>query len=343
MAGGRPGAGRSTRRTFGWPPLLYLAYSRIDSEDRGHDPLAVARILLAHGGDPNSGYLWDGTYPFTALTGALGGGEDKANQPPHRHGLDLARLLLEAGADPNDSQALYNRQFDPDDSHLRLLVEFGLGTDRGGPWHARLHSGHGTPAELLEDQLSVAASADRPGWARLALASGADPDGRGTRHPVHHGLSPHDLALRRGNRAVAQILVDAGATVKPLDSVDRFLSCCMAGDRAEVDAQLALHPALAGEAISRRPSAILQATELRRAEAVRLLAGLGFDVNVRTRITPLHQAAFDGDVALVETLLELGADPDNRDRSFDSTALGWAEHNRQETVVELLRPLTGRR
>ncbi|MGH7536223.1 MAG: hypothetical protein ACREMG_11665, partial [Gemmatimonadales bacterium] len=77
--------------------------------------------------------------------------------------LALARLLLEAGADPNDSQALYNRRFDPDDSHLRLLIEFGLGTDRGGPWHARLNSAHGTPAQALEDQL-VAASENRPGW-----------------------------------------------------------------------------------------------------------------------------------------------------------------------------------
>lgn len=57
-------------------------------------------------------------------------------------------------------------------------------------------------------------------------------------------------------------------------------------------------------------------------------------------ITPLHQAACDGDVAVVEVLLELGADPDNRDRSFNSTPLGWAEHARNDAVIELLRHRT---
>ena len=204
---GDPDAANRPGGPFGWEPLLYLAYSRI-----GGDALPVARLLLDHGADPNAGYLWEGTYPFTALTGAFGGGEDRGNQPPHPQGLALARMLLEAGADPNDSQALYNRQFEPDDGHLRLLIEFGLGTDRGGPWHRLLHSYHGTPAQLLEDQLSAAAQFDRPGWARLALAAGADPDGRGTAHPVLHGRTPYETAVHRGNLEVAELLRAAGAT-----------------------------------------------------------------------------------------------------------------------------------
>jgi ankyrin repeat protein len=332
-----PLSANRTGGPFDWEPLLYLAYSRIDSDAPGHDPLAVAGLLLEAGADPDAGYLWDGNYPFTALTGALGGGEDKGNQPPHRQGLALARLLLEAGADPNDSQALYNRQFDPDDSHLRLLVEFGLGTDKGGPWHVRLNSGHGTPAQLLEDQLSVAAAEDRPEWARLALAAGADPDGQGTRHPLRYGLAPYELAVRRGNREVAELLRAAGATMPAQDPVDEFLAACMAGDQAMVDGLLAGRPALAKEAVARRPDAVFQATELRRPGVIRLLASLGFDVNVWARITPLHQAAYDGDVATVETLLDLGADPELRDPGYDATPLGWAEHSRQEPVIELLR------
>jgi len=322
---------------FDWEPLLYLAYSRIESNSPDHDPPAVARLLLDAGADPHAGYLWEGNYPFTALTGALGGGEDKGNQPPHRHALAVARILLDAGADPNDSQALYNRQFDADPGHLRLLIEFGLGTDRGGPWHTRLNSGHGTPAQLLEDQLSVAASSNRPEWARLALAAGADPDGRGTSHPIHQGLTPYELAVRRGNREVAAILLAAGATPPPPDPVEELLAACMAGDRVSADGLLAARPTLAAQAIARRPEAILQATELRRPDSVRLLAALGFDVNVWGPLNPLHQAAYDGDVTLVETLLELGADPTNRDLQFDATPLGWAEHARQDAVVELLR------
>ena len=335
-----PGCVDRTGGPLNWKPLLYLAYSRIDSDDPDHDPLAVARLLLDAGADPNAGYLWDGNYPFTALTGALGGGEDKTNQTPHRHALPLARLLLEAGADPNDSQALYNRQFDPDPGHLRLLIEFGLGTDRGGPWHTRLNSSHGTPAELLEDQLVAAAFEDRPEWARLALAAGADPDGLGTRHPLRYGLTPYEAAVRRGNREVADLLAAAGATVTPLDPVEELLSACMAADRVTVERMVAENPDVTAAAITRRPDAVLQATELRRPDVIRLLAELGFDVNVWARITPLHQAAYDGDVTVVQTLLDVGADPDLRDPGFNATPLGWAEHARRSDVIGLLRART---
>ncbi|MEW6475505.1 MAG: ankyrin repeat domain-containing protein [Actinomycetota bacterium] len=322
---------------FNWEPLLYLAYSRIDSDAPGHDPVAMAGLLLDAGADPNAGYLWEGNYPFTALTGVFGGGEDRTNQPPHRHALALARRLLEAGADPNDSQTLYNRQFEPDASHLHLLIEFGLGTDRGGSWHARLNSAHGTPAQLLEDQLVVAAFENRPEWARLALAAGADPDGLGTRHPLRLGLTPYEAAVRRGNREVAELLRGAGATVPELDPVEEFLSACMAADRATVERMLAERPGLTAEAITRRPDAVLQATELRRPAAIRLLAELGFDVNVWARVTALHQAAYDGDVAVVAVLLDVGADPELRDPGFNATPLGWAEHARRTEAIELLR------
>ena len=334
-----PGCAALTGGPFDWEPLLYLTYSRINSDDPAHDPLAVARLLLDAGADPNAGYLWEGTYPFTALTGAFGGGEDKTNQPPHRHALALARLLLEGGADPNDSQALYNRQFDPDPSHLELLIGFGLGTGPGGPWHARLNSAHGTPAQLLEDQLVAAAFENRPDWARLALAAGADPDGLGTRHPLRYGLTPYEAAVRRGNREVAELLAAGGATVPALDPVEELLAACMAADRATVERMLADQPILKRDAITRRPEAILHATELRRPEAIRLLAEVGFDVNVWARITPLHQAAYDGDVEVVRTLLDVGADPTLRDPGFNAIPLGWAEHARRDEVIALLRAL----
>ncbi|GGV43080.1 hypothetical protein GCM10010293_49480 [Streptomyces griseoflavus] len=55
-----------------------------------------ARLLLECGADPNSGYLWEGlTSPFTALTGAFGGGE--RDEPAHPQALELARLLLRSG------------------------------------------------------------------------------------------------------------------------------------------------------------------------------------------------------------------------------------------------------
>jgi hypothetical protein len=43
----------------GWPPLLYLTSSRLNSGD----PVEVAGLLLAHGADPNAGYMPDGEPP----------------------------------------------------------------------------------------------------------------------------------------------------------------------------------------------------------------------------------------------------------------------------------------
>jgi hypothetical protein len=54
----------------GWEPLLYLTYSRVPLGP-GCSGVAVARLLLEHGADPNAGFLWEGLIPpFTALTGS---------------------------------------------------------------------------------------------------------------------------------------------------------------------------------------------------------------------------------------------------------------------------------
>jgi ankyrin repeat protein len=56
--------------------------------------------------------------------------------------------------------------------------------------------------------------------------------------------------------------------------------------------------------------------------------------------TPLHQAAWDGDLELVRQLLAAGADPTITDLRFGSTPLGWAEHAYQTETADLLRPRT---
>ena len=86
--------------------------------------------------------------------------------------------------------------------------------------------------------------------------------------------------------------------------------------------------------------AILRAAELRRPEAVRLLAELGFDVNAVQGISALHQAASTGSLTMVELLLSLGADPNQRDFSFDLTPLGWAEHGHHQQITDRLTPVT---
>ncbi|MFC7481629.1 hypothetical protein ACFQX7_18470 [Luedemannella flava] len=128
---GDPGLARRPGGPYRWRPLAYLAYSRAGDGDA----VETARLLLAAGADPDEGYLWHGLpIPFTLLTGVFGEGElGPVRQPRHPDSLVLARALLDAGADANDAQALYNRMFGADNDHLTLLFEYGLGRgDWGG-------------------------------------------------------------------------------------------------------------------------------------------------------------------------------------------------------------------
>ncbi len=56
--------------------------------------------------------------------------------------------------------------------------------------------------------------------------------------------------------------------------------------------------------------------------------------------TALHAAAARGDVELARVLLDLGADPDVHDVRFDATPLGWARHEGQDAVADLLEGVT---
>jgi ankyrin repeat protein len=93
-------------------------------------------------------------------------------------------------------------------------------------------------------------------------------------------------------------------------------------------------------AIARRPGAVEQAVGLRRIGAVRLLVEAGFSIHGGGQATPLHQAAYSGDLELVRVLLELGADPGREDPAYRSTPLGWAEHAGAEEVAAYLRLVT---
>ncbi|TCN37246.1 ankyrin repeat protein [Kribbella orskensis] len=317
---------------YRWEPLLYLTYSRLDVTPEA--PVEIARMLLAHGADPNAGYLWEGLpSPFTALTGAFGRGE--GDQPPHQSRLALARLLLEAGADANDSQTMYNcgPGCPPpyDDAHLELLLEFGLGNGDGGPWHERLATVHHTPRQLLEDELVFASSAGLLHRVQLVLAQGTDPDGRGTEHPIFCGHRAYELAAVVGHTEVAELLRAQGAA--PLDDVHELYAAVMQGRPFEADRELA------ARAVQRNRLLPLRAAELGRTEALEPLKELGFDLNVLGMNTPLHQAAFHGHLETVKKLIELGADPTIRDCGYNSTPQGWAEHNHQQQVVDYLAGL----
>ena len=331
-----------------WAPLLHACYSRLDSPHPEHSTLEVARLLIARGADPNAGFLWRGLVPpFTAITGAFGEGEDGKNQGPHRQCEELVRLLLEAGADPNDGQALYNRHFRSDDGHLKLLLAYGLGRDKGGPWYERLGERMQSPARLLVEELCSGARKGFVDRVTLLVEQGVDVNTPGLRD----GRTPYEAALRAGHHEIAAYVLEHGARKVELDVKDAFAAACVGGRRAEARAFLEKEPNLLDQ-LGRhgRIELLHRAVEGDRLEGLSLMAELGFEtsgmtvhdgVGMNLNATPMHNAAWKGNLEMVKLLVELGADPGLREPSYNGTPLDWAAHNQQDHVVEYLRSLAG--
>jgi hypothetical protein len=345
--GADPTLARRRGGPYRWRPLFYLAYSRLEPAAPLDRVVLCARLLLEHGADPEEGYLYGGLpTPFTLLTGVFGEGEQgPGREPRHPHCEALARLLLRAGANPNDGQALYNRMFRPDDDHLRLLFEFGLGRGDGGIWKRRLGEALDSPAGMLRGQLGWAIDHNLLERVRLLVRHGVDI----ATTPFEDGRTPVARARLAANSEIADLLVAHGARPSVAEPVDDLVGAALSADRDAVSGLLAAHPGLADLARRRRPGLVVWAAAGGRRRAVELLAELGFAVSALGRgdapveqpwETALHRTAVTGDLELARVLLALGADPDIRDARFDSTPLGWARHFDQPALVALLEPVT---
>ena len=334
----KPGLATTRGGPHNWEPLLYAAYSRLNSTRPEHSTLEVARILLKHGADPNAGFLWDGQYTFTALTGAFGEGEGgPKHHPEHQYCYQLARLLLEAGADPNDSQTLYNRMFTGGTRHLELLFEYGLGKGGDGIWFQRLGDKLGTPQEMLQQQMGWAAKYNQFERMKLLVEHGVDVNAADSRLQK----TPYELAVLHGNKDIADYLLQHGAERTSLSEVDDFATACLSADEPRARLRLDQKPDLINELGLRRVELLQLAAESDKRDAVRLMVKLGFNLNERSRTTALHHAAMGGHLDMAKLLIELGADPSIRDTEFNANPSGWAEYSEKTEVAEYLRSVEG--
>jgi ankyrin repeat protein len=329
----------------GWSPLLYQAYARHDPKIDRTATIATARLLLDAGADPNDGRFWHALpTPFTVLTGVLGYGEDR--RPWHPHAIPFARVLLDAGADPNDGQTLYNRMFGTNDDHLVLLFEYGLGRDTSGPWHRLLGESLESPTDMLRSLLAWAVAHDQRDRVALLADHGVDivSPFTETRSPGRH--TPIEFALLNGHRQLAEQLRTRGARPPRLRPADAFVAAVLAGDTDAVEHTSATVVA----AVRRKRTGLLTWAAAQGApNSVELLVAAGFDINALGRSdipqdqpwhTALHVAAKHSNLALANTLLRLGADPNVPDKHHRTTPLEWARHFNQPALVDLLEPIT---
>jgi ketosteroid isomerase-like protein len=252
-------------------------------------------------------------------------------------------VLLRAGADPNDGQALYNRGWgpDPDEEWLELLFEFGLGTGDGGRWRRLLGDRQDSPGQMLEDLLMAAAGHGLTERVRRLLHRGVSPDGRGSAHPIYEGRSPAQEAALSGHRDVVSLLVEAGARWEP-DPVDALVMEAMAGERDTVDVLLTADPGLREQALQRRPDQLVRAAEEGSRAAVSLQQRSpvsdrdGAGTAMRT-VTAAFTAVSEGHFDELENLLAVDLDwrgaPDEdgsipschgRAVALERMRIGWA-------------------
>ena len=332
---GDRGAARRSGGPFDWPPLLYATYSRLTTGDAAHDFVETARVLLRFGADPNSGFLWDGLLPpFTAITGAVGRGEQ--GNAPHVDQLALLQLLLDAGADPNDGQAAYNAgigdaQPRDDTDWIEVVLASGFGQPTSGPWHQRFGDRLAEPDALVAELLHDSSRRGFVNRTRVLLAHGADPNRRGD-HPVFRGRSPYQDAVERGYPEIVSMLIAAGARPVDAESVEQIIGRCLAGETVT--------PAEAATARDNTPDLVRVACELAKPLGViRRLVEQGWDINAKNRTSALHEAAMHGTLDTVQALITLGADPSITDDSHHATPAGWAEHFGHTDVQHYLNGL----
>lgn len=325
-----PEAASRTGGPMAWTALSAVCYGRVDDINA----VTIATLLLDAGADPSVSIDDGWGNPFTPITGAIGLGEGV--KPSHPQARALVDLLLARGANPFDTQALYNDSIAFDDPYwMDRLWQACAAVGRTADWSQTEGPQLGGKIKVgtLNYLLGNAVTNRHVARVRWLLEHGADARTRHsyTQQPVH------TVARLAGFTAVTALLEAHGAIPDRLSPSEQLVAALASGDEVTARALLAEHPAP-----THRAHLLALMASRGQARAVTLLLELGADPHLvdHEGATALHRAAQSGSVDTVAALLAAGADVNRRDARWQGTPLSWAVVLHKRAIIEYLVPVS---
>jgi len=291
---------------FNAPPLVMATHSAlIHIPERRSALIAAIRRLIELGAEVNGTYI-DPDFPNSPLS-ALYGSAGRVRDP------EAARILLEAGANPNDNESLYHSCEGDDLACTQLLLNFGAKTEKT---NALFHTLDRDDLPRLKLLLQAGSNPnDKLGhhtvlaWAlyrhrslahvEAILAAGANRDGK------VGAESYYSYALRMGRPDVAALFEPV-----ELSPVAEFVAACAAGDVETVAQMQQERPNLISELTTADKRLLPDLAQAHDLEGVKRLVSAGWPIDARGGdwdATALNMAVFHGLPEMTAFLLENGA------------------------------------
>lgn len=328
------------------PPLVAVTHSGLAKLPGFRERLRnCAKFLLSAGASPSQsiGSRWPpatlATPSDTERLSALYGAAGKAFDP------ELTRLLLDAGADPNDGESLYHSLEAP--ACTQLLLNSGariastnamyraLDFDDAGVLQILLdHGGDpnepplGPPTSEWGSPLLWAIRRRRSiAHIQALLAAGARANAC-----TGDGVPARTLALRFGRPDVAELLGQTGTDRDSLAADEVFVLACARGDIESARAIQRTHPSVVDTLDDVRLRLLPELAEQGCSDAVKTMVTCGWPLEIRggdIDATALNHAIFRGDADLTRFLMVHGADWQTLHGFGDNAcgSLSWASLN----------------
>jgi ankyrin repeat protein len=290
--------------------------------------------------------------------------------------IEIARLLLDAGADPNARWSDGENGFSvltgvigggeggqsphpQAEAFARLLIERGADPlDGQALYNTSLGADDTFWLELMWSECEKRGQAER--WSKPVHELGRPPleyliGNAVPRHPkrvawlLAHGARADAVnayskqpvvehAAMAGQQELVELLVQHGAQRPTLTDGQRFVAAAMQGDADAMRRLAAEHPELL-----RDPHAMFATLPEDRADVATLLLDLGMspDIGDGMNFRALHFSThWSGAIEVAKVLIAHGAEIDPIERRYNSTPLGHATFQRRPAMIALIAPLS---